>query len=163
MAYGCFNGCATSKDSHPGLPDCWLTRTTAGTNTPRPTTGFFVGEDGTPTRLAGNGSGGFTALGLGGLQAQVSVHAGTWSAELYIPSGLLGGWNHPVGLDLVAIYNYSFSTGNVTLPNAVGIFAYPYVSLIYAPNTWAWTLLGTPPAITSLNPEKATAGGLLSA
>jgi hypothetical protein len=120
--------------------------------------GFLVGENGTPLTIAGNGAGGFANPGPEGLLAQVGVQGGTWSAELYIPSSLIGGWNHPIGLAAVAVYNWILTTGNQVIPNEAGVFAWPYASLYISPLTWAWTLLGTPPVITSLSPETKVAG-----
>lgn len=121
--------------------------------------GFFVGEGGTPLTVAGDGAGGFTNPGPEGMLAQVGVQGGNWSAELYIPSSLIGGWNHPIGLAAEAVYNWTPAAGNEVMPNAAGVFAWPYNSIYVSPLTWAWTLLGTPPVITSLSPETITAGG----
>ena len=56
--------------------------------------GFFIGEDGSVFTYAGNGAGGFTDPGPGGLQAQVNTGANTWSGELRIDKAVLGGWDH---------------------------------------------------------------------
>jgi hypothetical protein len=121
--------------------------------------GFFVSEDGSPQSVAGDGAGGFSNPGPDGLLAQVSVENETWSAELYIPAELFGGWNHPVGLEFEADYNGGITTENEVLAPPRADFPWPYASLVNAPDTWAWTILGTPATITSLSPEKATAGG----
>lgn len=107
---------------------------------------FFIFEDGTPLTRAGNGSGGFNLDGPGGLLAQVSASDEFWFAEMKIDSSVLGGWDHPIGLD--AEYTL-FVQRN----------PWPYTAVANAPNTWGWTVLGTLPEITQLSPEQATAGG----
>ena len=56
--------------------------------------GFFVGEDGDVQTVAGDGAGGFSAAGPGGLIGQVSAGATVWNAELRIDKATLGGWDH---------------------------------------------------------------------
>ncbi len=106
---------------------------------------FFVSEDGTPFTRSGNGSGGFFGDGPGGLLAQVSTSGAYWFAELKIDSSVLNGWNHPIGLEAEYLY---FIIRN----------AWPYAANAVAPNTWAWTILGTMPEIDQVTPEEAIAG-----
>jgi len=158
--WACFNGMRYIEGQPPGSVGLFADVNNSRDEQAQPDDyAFMVTEDGTPLSAAGNGAGGYNFIGLGGLQAQVSVHAGTWSAELYIPSSRVGDWSHPMGIYLVAIYNWSFSAGVNTMPEAAGIYPWPYASGIAAPSTWAWSLLGTAPTITSLNPDKVTAGG----
>jgi len=56
--------------------------------------GFFVGEDGGYFTKAGDGAGGFEAIGPSGLQAQVSASESTWSAELRIDASALESERH---------------------------------------------------------------------
>ena len=108
--------------------------------------GFFAGEDGSVFTTAGNGSGGFAAAGPGGLQAQVSAAATTWSAELRIDKTALGGWDHLVGL----------IAGHYSLTSQGDDYLWPYASTWNKPNTWATAALGIQPVITALDPLTAT-------
>ena len=113
--------------------------------------GFFVDETGTPLTRSGNGSGGFNNPGPGGLLAQISMAGSYWSAELRIDASVLGGWDHPIGLELEQYRRLTATTGQ--------LYNWPFVADVYKPQTWAWTILGNLPAIDSLSPENATAGG----
>ncbi len=110
--------------------------------------GFLVSEDGTPYTQAGDGSGGYTSDGPGGLQAQVSRSGDYWNAELRIDAGVLGGWDHPVGLELEhhpGLWPWRYN--------------WPGPANYTKPDTWAWTVLGELPVISALSPGGAAAGG----
>ncbi len=108
--------------------------------------GFFVGEDGAVQTVAGDGAGGFSATGPGGLIGQVSAGATIWNAELRIDKMTLGGWEHLVGLN----------AGHYQL-NALGDeTTWPYRTTFNNPSTWATTALGVQPTITALDPVTAT-------
>ncbi|MCO6451900.1 MAG: fibronectin type III domain-containing protein [Caldilineales bacterium] len=108
--------------------------------------GFFVGENGDVITVSGNGGGGFTNPGPGGLQAQVSSNDGGWSAELRIEDSSLGGQNHMVGLAL----------GHYGLTAPGDDYRWPYKAVNNQPSSWAMTALGVLPTLTSLEPYTAT-------
>lgn len=108
--------------------------------------GFFAGEDGSVFTYAGDGGGGFTDAGPGGLQAQVSIGATTWSAELRIDKAIIDGWDHLVGLN----------AGHFSVGSQGDDYMWPYKSVWNKPNTWATTALGDQPEIDSLDPYTAT-------
>lgn len=110
--------------------------------------GFFAGENGDVLTVAGNGMGGFSAPGPGGLAAQVSSGDNSWNAELRIEAGVLGGFDHAIGL----------RASHESVTSAGDDYGWPYAALTNAPNTWALTLLGTLPSIHSLDPYTATVG-----
>jgi hypothetical protein len=117
--------------------------------------GFFAGENGDVLTVAGNGAGGFSSPGPGGLAAQVSSSANSWSAELRIdvslglePQANIDGFDHAIGLRL----------SHESVTSAGDANPWPYTALMNAPNTWALTLLGTVPSIISLDPFTATVG-----
>jgi hypothetical protein len=110
--------------------------------------GFFVGEDGDVFTLAGDGAGGFAATGPGGLIGQVSAQTERWSAELRIDAGVLGGWDHLVGLKL-GHYWVAFQGND---------FGWPKSATWNQPNTWALTALGAQPTLTNMDPYTATVG-----
>ena len=60
--------------------------------------GFFVGEDGDVFTVRGDGAGGFSDPGPGGLIGQVSAQSERWSAELRIDAATLGGWDRLVSM-----------------------------------------------------------------
>jgi hypothetical protein len=99
--------------------------------------------------LIGNGAGGWVASEADGLQAQVNAGPSAWSAELAIDAALLGGWNHLAGL---AFGHHAVNAGGDD-------YAWPYAATWTQPDTWATTVLGSQPVITSLDPFTATAGG----
>jgi hypothetical protein len=109
---------------------------------------FSVGEDGTFSTLAGDGIGGFTNQGPGGLSGRVSADELTWNAEMKIDGSVIGGWNHPIGLNLR--HNWVQQTGDD--------YPWPHAGVFNRPNTWGATLLGNLPQITSLVPFTAVAG-----
>jgi hypothetical protein len=112
--------------------------------------GFFAGEDGDVFTLVGDGAGGFATAGPGGLQAQISSQATTWSAELRIDAARLGGWEQLVGLT-AGHYWRNFQGDD---------FLWPYSSTLWnKPNTWATTALGDQPVLTSIDPYTASVGG----
>jgi hypothetical protein len=110
--------------------------------------GFFVGEDGAVFTQIGDGSGGFTPGGPGGLAGQVAAGESTWSAELRINRATLGDWGQRIGL--------SFEHTRV----AAGTDAYrwPYSAAANRPNSWAETLLGDQPVISAIEPFSLPAG-----
>ncbi len=111
--------------------------------------GFFIGEDGSVFSHAGNGAGGFTEPGPGGLQAQVSTGANTWSGEIRIDKAVLGGWDHLVGL----------TAGHYAVAAQGDDYAWPFTALMARPRTWATTALGDQPSISAIAPYTATVGG----
>jgi hypothetical protein len=111
--------------------------------------GFFAGEDGDVFTLVGDGVGGFATAGPGGLLAQISSQATTWSAEMRIDAARLGGWDHLVGLT-AGHYWRNFQGDD---------FLWPYSTLWNKPNTWATTALGDQPVLTSIDPYTASVGG----
>jgi hypothetical protein len=106
---------------------------------------FFAGEDGDVFTLAGNGAGGFTGPGPGGLAAQVSSGAERWNAELRIDASVLGGFGHFVRLKLV--HESVMAAGND--------YAWPTLANSGQPKSWGLTTLGTLPSLTSLEPFMA--------
>ncbi len=112
--------------------------------------GFFVAEDGTPFTYAGNGVGGMSSSGPGGLLAQVSASGELWTAELQIEAGVIGGWNHLAGIGL----------GHYWVAYQGNDYHWPYALIWNAPNTWAETALGNLPDAASLLPASAMVGGL---
>jgi hypothetical protein len=109
--------------------------------------GFFVSEDGTAFTASGAGAGGFTEAGPGGLLARVSANDTTWNAELRIEAGVLGGWGHLVGLDVV----------HTLQPIRGGTFHWPYAASDSQPQTWSETALGDLPEISDLEPPATLA------
>ncbi|MEZ4615046.1 MAG: IPT/TIG domain-containing protein [Caldilineaceae bacterium] len=108
--------------------------------------GFFVGEDGDVTTVAGDGAGGFDATGPGGLAGQVSTSPHSWNAELRIDQATLGGWDHLVGLN----------AGHYWLAFQGDDYSWPYVTTFNNPSTWSPAALGVQPTITLLDPLTAT-------
>jgi hypothetical protein len=108
--------------------------------------GFFAGENGTPFTLAGNGSGGFSKAGPGGLLARVSASEEAWNAELQIEAAVLNGWEHRIGIDL-GHYWVGFQGDD---------YHWPYATVWNQPITWAETILGTLPQITRFAPISTT-------
>ncbi len=108
--------------------------------------GFFAGEDGSVFTYAGDGGGGFADAGPGGLQAQVSIGANTWSAELRIAKTVIDGWDHLVGLN----------AGHYAVSAQGDDYQWPYKSVWNKPNTWATTALGDQPFISAIDPYTAT-------
>jgi hypothetical protein len=97
--------------------------------------GFFVGRDGVPFTVHGDGVGGFPVDAVpNGLTAAVSqdVASGLWNAELRIDESKVGGWNHLVRLK-VSHYWRNFG-GDDTV--------WPAGSFYNVPNTWGLTSLG---------------------
>lgn len=107
---------------------------------------FLVSEDGTPSTQLGNATGGFVTSSVEGLVTRVSASTSLWNAELRIPASLLNGWNHAIGLDLV-------QTG---IPSADSSQHWPYAAASAQPNSWANTVPGEWPQISSLAPASAT-------
>ena len=108
--------------------------------------GFFVGEDGDVSSVAGDGAGGFSAAGPEGVAGQISAGANSWSAELRIDQATLGGWGHLVGLN-AGHYWRDFQGDD---------YLWPYTTVFNNPSTWATTALGVQPTITALDPLTAT-------
>jgi hypothetical protein len=111
--------------------------------------GFFAGEDGDVFTTAGDGAGGFAGAGPGGLQAQVSSGASSWSAELRIAGTVLGGLDHLIGLKL----------GHDWVNFQGDDYGWPFKATFNEPNTWAVATLGDLPALTSLDPYTAIVAG----
>ncbi len=107
---------------------------------------FTVGEDGDVVTMSGDGSGGFTNVGPGGLLGQISSGADWWSAELRIDKANFNGWDHLIGLKL----------GHYWLESVDDDYVWPYLAIDGQPNTWAAAALGSQPLITSLDPYTAT-------
>ncbi len=108
--------------------------------------GFFVGEDGDVSTVAGDGAGGFSATGPGGLVGQVSARDTVWNAELRIDKATLGGWDHLVGLN----------AGHYRVASQGDDYTWPYRTADANPSTWATTALGVQPTITALDPLTTT-------
>jgi len=97
--------------------------------------GFFVGRDGIPFTVHGDGAGGFPLDAVpNGLTAAVSqdTASGVWNAELRIDAARLGGWNHLVKLK-VSHYWRNFG-GDDTV--------WPLGSYYNVPATWGLASLG---------------------
>ncbi len=109
---------------------------------------FLVGEDGSFSTYAGDGAGGFTDPGPGGLRAQVSANASAWSAELRIAADTIGGWDQVIGMAL----------GHYDVDAQDDDYTWPYEATRNAPSTWAATALGSLPQIDVLDPVSTTAG-----
>ncbi|MBX7233999.1 MAG: fibronectin type III domain-containing protein [Caldilineales bacterium] len=110
--------------------------------------GFFLAEDGSVFTYAGNGAGGFTEPGPGGLQAQVNIGANTWSGELRIDKNVLGGWDHLVGM----------MAGHYAVSAQGNDYVWPFTGVSNRPRTWATTALGDQPVISAITPYTATVG-----
>lgn len=110
--------------------------------------GFFAGADGAVFTRSGDGAGGLSGPGPGGLQAQVAASASSWSAELRLDRAALGSWDHLVGLSL----------GHYGLASASDVLPWPYAAETGKPATWAATALGLLPVITSLEPFTVALG-----
>jgi hypothetical protein len=108
---------------------------------------FFVDESGTPGTRSGDGAGHFSQEGPGGLQDRVSSSGDLWSAELSLDASILGGWDHLAGLALV-------HSGY----NLVENYFWPYAAMFVQPSTWAETVLGAQPTITSLELDRVLVG-----
>jgi hypothetical protein len=112
--------------------------------------GFFVGEDGGPFVLSGDGAGNLVAAPLPStaddLQAQVSANAASWSAELRIDDSIVGGWEHLVGM----------SFGHHSVSQNGDDYTWPYAAEWAGPATWAATVLGNQPLLSALTPFSAT-------
>ena len=98
---------------------------------------------------AGDGVGSFTAPGPGGLQAQVSSGAATWSAELRIDGAVLGGLDHLIGLKL----------GHYWVEFQGDDYGWPFKATYNEPNTWAVAALGDLPTLTWLDPYTSVIAG----
>jgi hypothetical protein len=109
---------------------------------------FLVGEDGGVSTLAGDGAGGFTTPGPGGLQARIYQTGSTWSAELRIDAAQIGGLDHVVGL-LAGHFSVSAHNDN---------YLWPYAGQTSKPKTWATTALAALPSIDQLSQSSATVG-----
>jgi len=108
--------------------------------------GFFVGEDGDVSAVAGDGAGGFNAAGPEGLAGQVSADPNGWSAELQIDQATLGGWGHLIGL----------SAGHYQRNAANDDYAWPYATVQTAPSSWGAAALGMQPMLAGFLPYTAT-------
>ncbi|MCB0184934.1 MAG: IPT/TIG domain-containing protein [Caldilineaceae bacterium] len=108
---------------------------------------FILGEDGVPQMYTGTGSA-WAAVTSSGLVGRVSTTGDKWSAEVQIAVSAIGGWNHVVGMDVEHAW-----------VNAVGDDHYwPYAAIWHSPSTWATTVWGDAPQLTSLDPVSATVG-----
>ena len=109
---------------------------------------FFVSEAGTVYTRSGNGSGGFSEDGPGGLSARASANDVVWSAELRISASQIGGWDHPIGL----------SFGHYWVASQGNDYVWPYSAVWNRPDTWAMTALGSIPQIGWIAPTAITVG-----
>ncbi|MFN8442826.1 MAG: hypothetical protein U0175_18765 [Caldilineaceae bacterium] len=110
---------------------------------------FVVDENGGVGTYAGDGAGGFAAVGPGGLQGMVNFPmAGYWNAEMRIDANMLGSWGHQIGLAV------SHQAVNAADSN----HSWPRTAQFVQPSTWGTTVLGTQPQISSLDPVTATMG-----
>ena len=111
--------------------------------------GFLIGEDGLLDTFKGNGtSGSLDAAGPGGLDGRVGSTGSGWSAEIRIDASVLGGWNKIVGLDVEQVYATENSTQY-----------WPHTAKWNNPASWATTMFGDLPQVSTLAPATATAGG----
>ncbi len=110
--------------------------------------GFFVGEDGDVFTVRGDGAGGFSDPGPGGLIGQVSAQTERWSAELRIDAATLGGWDRLVGMMF----------GHQWVDAQGDDYGWPFAAVENEPNTWALTALGVLPTLTNMDPFTATVG-----
>ena len=109
---------------------------------------FFVSEAGTVYTRSGDGSGGFSEDGPGGLTARASANDVVWSAELRISSNQIGGWDHPIGV----------SFGHYWVASQGNDYVWPYSAVWNRPDTWAMTALGSIPHIDWIAPTAITVG-----
>lgn len=107
-------------------------------------TWIYVQEDGTPTVWAGPTWGGDPTPD--GLRARVSANDNAWTAELRLDAGLLGGWGHLAGLELLHVWVPESGGGH---------HSWPYAANTVYPDSWATTVLGKWPRIDSLEPNEA--------
>lgn len=108
---------------------------------------FVIGEDGVITTYAGNGID-YATPGPDGVTGQVSATPTTWMAELRIDASTIGGWGHTVGLAVEQAW-----------VGAVGDdYFWPHSAKWNNPSTWATTVLGEVPQISSISPDAAPVG-----
>ncbi|NOX60841.1 MAG: hypothetical protein GXP42_02670 [Chloroflexi bacterium] len=114
--------------------------------------GFFISEDGTAYTVSGNGAGGFSNPGPGGMVAQLATYGDDrWRMEMRIDKEVLDGWDHLIGLDL-GHYWVAYQGDDYHWPFE------PQNASWVRPNTWATTALGVLPQLDSLDPNSATVG-----
>ncbi len=106
--------------------------------------GLFVGEDGAPFVVLGNGASGDASA----IDARVTGAGTLWTAEMSINLSSLGGVGHVIHTRL--------SHANVIVGGDT--YAWPYVSQSTQPNTWGQTVLGNWPTLTAISPMNASVG-----
>ena len=147
--WACFSGLAQGAALPGAFAGLRVDVNQSGGNQAQPDdVGFFAGENGAVSTLAGDGAGGFANPGPGGLSAQVSAGATTWNAELRIDATVLGGWDHLIGL----------KAGHDWLTFQGDDYGWPYAAGWNEPATWAATRLGNQPLIRALDPVTRTVG-----
>ena len=82
------------------------------------------------------------------MDTRVAGNDATWSAELRIDRGELGGWNHTV---LLSVFHAYLVTGGA-------LQSWPEVAGYGQPNSWGRTILGQVPNIDAITPTQAIAG-----
>ena len=121
---------------------------------------FGVSQDGVPSQGRGNTVGFVPDTLSPDFHTAIARSGSTWSAELAIPDGLLGGWNHNVGIAVQMIQwttiPAAFGPPITTLGQA---FTWPYGGDFSGPATWAGTTLGTGSGPLSNRPPVAIAAG----
>jgi hypothetical protein len=110
--------------------------------------GFFVGEDGTPFTVAGDGLGGFGGPGPGGVSARVTATDAVWRAELRIDAAVLGDSSHAVRI----------APGHYGVTVEGDDYQWPYLAAANQPPTWALTALGDWPQMEGITPGEAPVG-----
>jgi len=105
---------------------------------------IYVQENGTPAVLNGP-SWGSGSPATNGVQTRVSANDNAWNAELRIDAGLLGGWSHVAGLELLHVWVPATGGGH---------YSWPYAANSIHPDSWATTALGEWPRIDELIPNE---------
>ena len=148
--YACFSGMKIGlTDPDPALAALMVDPNfSAETSLQTGDLGFAVGEDGAVYTYVPDA--GAWIAGGSGLSGVAAFSSGSWSAEMRIEAGVLGGWERTVGL--AAGHVASMASGALQ-------HNWPFASSHTDPATWARTVLGELPVIENLYPTKAIAGG----
>ncbi len=107
---------------------------------------FFVNEDGTIRTRSGNGAGGFSGSGPGGLTARISATDSVWSTEMRIDASVIYGLDHAMGLNV----------GHYWVDSQGDDYNWPFAAVWNNPSTWAATALGKVPEIDTISPTVVT-------
>ncbi|MBA3470478.1 MAG: IPT/TIG domain-containing protein [Herpetosiphonaceae bacterium] len=147
--YACFVGLKRTSGTSPGTLAAMRVDTDYSRDT-QPQPGdyvFTMGEDGVIKTYVGTG-GSYASPGPSGVAGQVSANATTWMAELRIEAGVLGGWNHVIGLDVEQAW----------VSAAGEDYFWPHRATWDNPSTWGAASLGAIPQLNDLTPASVAVG-----